>query len=76
MRPLMGFNQMGIEVFHGGPAQTVGEAVQAFLNGNLRSSASSKPVAAGPGVATINHCKEHFVIKGATNRCKTSRPLS
>ena len=36
MRPLMGFNQVGIGVLHGGTAQTVGEAVDAFLKGNLR----------------------------------------
>lgn len=36
MRPLMGFKQMGINVFHGADAQTVGEAVAAFLKGNLQ----------------------------------------
>ncbi len=36
MRPLMGFNQVGINVFHGGGHQTVGEAVNAFLEGNLQ----------------------------------------
>ena len=35
MRPLMGFNQVGINVLFGGGAQTVGEAVDAFLKGNL-----------------------------------------
>lgn len=35
MRPLMGFQQMGIQVFHCGPARTVGEAVQAFSEGRL-----------------------------------------
>ena len=35
MRPLMGFNQVGIDVLHGGSAQTVGEAVDALLNGRL-----------------------------------------
>jgi len=35
MRPLMGFNQAGIEVFFGGNAQTVGEAVNAALSGSL-----------------------------------------
>ncbi|MGD9007987.1 MAG: NifB/NifX family molybdenum-iron cluster-binding protein [Desulfobacteraceae bacterium] len=35
LRPLMGFNQMGIQVFFGGGAQTVGEAVQAMLAGKL-----------------------------------------
>ena len=31
MRPLMGFNQVGIEVLFGNGAQTVGEAVEALL---------------------------------------------
>lgn len=35
LRPLMGFNQMGISVYFGGDAQTVGEAVQAMLAGKL-----------------------------------------
>lgn len=36
MRPLMGFNQVGITVFYGGPAQTVGEAVDFLLDGRLQ----------------------------------------
>lgn len=35
MRPLMGFNQVGIKVYHGGDAPSVGLAIQAFLAGNL-----------------------------------------
>ena len=35
LRPLMGFNQMGIEVYFGGESRTVGEAVQAMLAGKL-----------------------------------------
>jgi predicted Fe-Mo cluster-binding NifX family protein len=35
MRPLMGFNQVGIQVLFGNGAQTVGEAVEAFLQGAL-----------------------------------------
>jgi predicted Fe-Mo cluster-binding NifX family protein len=35
LRPLMGFNQVGIQVFFGGGAQTVGKAVQAMLAGKL-----------------------------------------
>jgi predicted Fe-Mo cluster-binding NifX family protein len=34
-RPLMGFNQVGIEVYYGGGAKTVGEAVQAAIAGQL-----------------------------------------
>ncbi|HCR14031.1 NifB/NifX family molybdenum-iron cluster-binding protein [Solidesulfovibrio sp.] len=35
MRPLMGFAQVGITVYHGGEAASVGDAVAAFLSGNL-----------------------------------------
>ena len=35
LRPLMGFNQVGIEVYHGGNAQRVGDAVKAMLAGEL-----------------------------------------
>ena len=35
MRPLMGFNQVGIEVFHNAGSTTVGEAVEALLAGRL-----------------------------------------
>jgi len=35
LRPLMGFNQVGIEVYFGGSAPTVGHAVKDFLAGNL-----------------------------------------
>ena len=40
MRPLMGFNQVGISVLYGGGVQTVGEAVDAFLKGNLQQFTS------------------------------------
>ena len=35
MRPLMGFKQVGIDVYHGGNAPSVGMAIQAFLQGAL-----------------------------------------
>lgn len=35
LRPLMGFNQAGIDVYYGAGAQTVGQAVQAMLAGQL-----------------------------------------
>ena len=34
-RPLMGFNQAGIGVYFGGGVQTVGQAVEAMLEGRL-----------------------------------------
>lgn len=34
-RPLQGFNQVGIDVFHGSGAPTVGQAVQALMHDSL-----------------------------------------
>ena len=50
MRPLMGFNQVGIDVLYGNGAQTVGDAVEAFLNGNCSSLPVNSPVAAVVGL--------------------------
>ena len=35
LRPLMGFNQVGIEVYFGGGQASVGQAVQALIQGSL-----------------------------------------
>jgi len=35
LRPLMGFNQVGIDVYYGGGVQKVGDAVNAMLAGEL-----------------------------------------
>ena len=35
LRPLMGFNQVGIDVYYGGNVMTVGEAIQSIIDGNL-----------------------------------------
>jgi predicted Fe-Mo cluster-binding NifX family protein len=40
MRPLMGFQQVGIQVFHSSGAPTVGMAVQALLMGSLPAFSS------------------------------------
>jgi predicted Fe-Mo cluster-binding NifX family protein len=40
MRPLMGFNQVGITVLYGGSAQTVGEAVDGLMQGRLQQFTS------------------------------------
>ena len=63
MRPLMGFNQVGIEVLHGNGAQTVGEAVEAFLRGTCRGLPPSSPAAA---VAGPQHGKILILRKGET----------
>lgn len=35
MRPLLGFSQVGIDVYKNGDAAKVGQAIQAFLNGSM-----------------------------------------
>ncbi len=49
MRPLMGFNQVGIDVLYGGVAQTVGVAVDAFLKGSLQQFTSDFTCGGGGG---------------------------
>jgi predicted Fe-Mo cluster-binding NifX family protein len=49
MRPLMGFNQVGITVLHGGAAQTVGDAVDGLLKGNLPRFTSEFTCGGGGG---------------------------
>jgi predicted Fe-Mo cluster-binding NifX family protein len=49
MRPLMGFNQVGIEVYHGGNAATVGEAMEALLAGRLPRFTQEQTCGGGGG---------------------------
>lgn len=49
MRPLMGFNQVGIEVYFGGPAHTVGEAVAALIAGELQAFTQQHTCGGGGG---------------------------
>lgn len=49
MRPLMGFNQVGIDVYHGGAATTVGEAVNAFIEGKLSEFTQQHTCGGGGG---------------------------
>jgi predicted Fe-Mo cluster-binding NifX family protein len=49
LRPLMGFNQVGIEVYHGGNARTVGEAVQAAIEGRLPQFSQEHTCGGGGG---------------------------
>ena len=49
MRPLMGFQQVGIDVFHGGHAQTVGEAVQGLVDGQLTQFSAQQTCGGGSG---------------------------
>lgn len=49
MRPLMGFNQVGINVFYGAGASNVGEAVQALMQGQLQPFTTSNTCGGGIG---------------------------
>ena len=49
LRPLMGFNQVGIKVFFGNGAQTVGEAVQAFVADKLPQFSQENTCGGGGG---------------------------
>jgi predicted Fe-Mo cluster-binding NifX family protein len=53
MRPLMGFNQVGIDVLHGGSAQTVGEAVDALLDGSLQKFTVEFTCGGGGGASML-----------------------
>ncbi|MBI5845009.1 MAG: NifB/NifX family molybdenum-iron cluster-binding protein [Deltaproteobacteria bacterium] len=48
-RPLMGFNQVGIDVFFGGQAATVGEAVMALIEGRLPRFSQEHTCGGGAG---------------------------
>jgi predicted Fe-Mo cluster-binding NifX family protein len=45
----MGFNQVGIEVYHGGNAATVGEAMEALLAGRLPRFTQEQTCGGGGG---------------------------
>ena len=47
MRPLMGFNQVGIEVFHSSGSLTVGSAIEAFLGQRLSPFTQSQTCGGG-----------------------------
>jgi predicted Fe-Mo cluster-binding NifX family protein len=49
LRPLMGFNQVGIDVYFGGNAQTVGQAVKAMLAGELQQFSQEHTCGGGAG---------------------------
>ena len=51
MRPLMGFNQAGIEVFHNGGLATVGQAVNALAEGRLVRFDMNQTCGGGGGCA-------------------------
>jgi predicted Fe-Mo cluster-binding NifX family protein len=53
LRPLMGFNQVGIDVLYGGVTQTVGEAVNALLDGKLQRFTTEFTCGGGGGATQM-----------------------
>jgi predicted Fe-Mo cluster-binding NifX family protein len=53
MRPLMGFNQAGIDVYHGGTFETVGNAVQALIEGKLHQFSQEHTCGGGGGGTSL-----------------------
>jgi predicted Fe-Mo cluster-binding NifX family protein len=49
LRPLMGFQQVGIDVFYGGGISTVGEAVNALVDGKLPQFSQENTCGGGGG---------------------------
>ena len=49
MRPLMGFNQVGIDVYHGSGAPTVKVAIDAFLRDSLPPFTQEQTCGGGQG---------------------------
>lgn len=49
-RPLMGFNQVGIKVYYGGQAATVGAAVEDFIKGGLPEFTQEHTCGGGGGM--------------------------
>ncbi len=51
LRPLMGFNQVGIDVYFGGGARTVGDAVGALVEGQLTQFTREHTCGGGGGLS-------------------------
>jgi predicted Fe-Mo cluster-binding NifX family protein len=49
MRPLMGFNQVGIDVYYSGGASTIGQAIQGYLDGQLQAFTTELTCGGGGG---------------------------
>ena len=50
LRPLMGFNQVGIAVYFGGESRTVGEAVTGLIEGKLPQFSQQHTCGGGGGM--------------------------
>ena len=59
MRPLAGFQQVGIRVYHNGEAATVGEAVQLLSEGKAQEFSPAQVCGGGPGGSGAGGCHGH-----------------
>jgi predicted Fe-Mo cluster-binding NifX family protein len=55
LRPLMGFNQVGINVYFGGEARSVGEALTAFIEDKLPEFRQEHTCGGGGGMPQTSH---------------------
>ncbi len=55
LRPLMGFNQVGISVYFGGEARSVGEALNAFIEDKLPEFRQKHTCGGGGGMPQATH---------------------
>ncbi len=55
LRPLMGFNQVGISVYFGGEARSVGEALKAFIEDKLPEFQQEHTCGGGGGSPQTMH---------------------
>ncbi len=55
LRPLMGFNQVGISVYFGGEAQSVSEALNAFIEDKLPEFRQEHTCGGGGGMPQTMH---------------------
>ena len=53
LRPLMGFNQVGISVYFGGETRTVGEALSAFIQNKLPEFRQEHTCGGGGGMTQM-----------------------
>ena len=55
LRPLMGFNQVGISVYFGGEARSVSEALNAFIEDKLPEFRQEHTCGGGGGMPQMTH---------------------
>lgn len=58
-RPLQGFNQVGIAVYHGAGAPSVGAAIEAFIHDSLPQFSMEHTCGGGADHSHEGHCGNH-----------------